>query len=115
MPIEYTRQQTPAEERAAALKKLTAAAKRGESPRLFPEEDLRWLFGADMEAEVEELAQVAEQARAARLEKHRKQKAAEELRSATNAVLEEWAVAELAERRKLAEKEARRRLGLEAS
>jgi hypothetical protein len=112
MPVEYTRQKTPAEEKAAAREKVRQAAERGESPRLYKEPDLRWAFGADYEAAVAELERVAEEARTARLERERAREAAEQFRREVDKVLLEWAAAEKAERRKLAEQEARRQLGL---
>lgn len=105
-----TVQLTEAELRARAREKVAGAARNaGESPRArYSDEDLAWAFKG-REHEIDELEQAAEQVREDRKRRTALVADSRRLSRETDRVLAEWA----AQRRRDAEAEARRRLGLQ--
>ncbi len=111
MTHQYVRETSDQEQRANARRKVEEAAKQGELPsQAFEAADLRWAY----EGRGDELAELEEQAKRA----HDKQErlAADPphlrglaLRTETDNVLAEWD----AQRRREAQAEARRRLGMD--
>lgn len=107
--LQYVRRRTPQEEKADALATLEAAARQGDGPDKFKRDDVLWAVGGD-EAEVTRLAAIAADAREERGRRIREQKAHDELRRMTDAVLAEWHQQAERDLRERAEAEARRRL-----
>ena len=101
--------------RARFREKVAEQARRGEQPEaLFSWPDLEAAFIEEgFEDELEELRQLAADVSERKRAQEARVQAADLLWRTTDAVLAEWDAAEAAERRKRAEVEARKRLGLD--
>jgi hypothetical protein len=110
--VDYVTQGSEEAERARARETVAAAARRGRAPSSeFTAEDLAWAFYG-RQLELEELEQLAAEHAEAAQARARSAETGRALKAEIDAVLREWDAAEAAERRRLAEAEARRRLGL---
>jgi hypothetical protein len=99
--------------RANARERAERAARTGKLPsEAFSAEDLAWAF-AGRDAELAELEQQAVAVQASQAEAAARRERAETLRHMTDSVLAEWDERDRQERRRAAEAEARRRLGME--
>jgi hypothetical protein len=87
--FQYVRQRSASEERADALATLEAAARQGEDPSRFKADDVLWAVGGD-QAAVNRLAAIAAEAREERGRRIREQKQRDELRHATQKILDRW-------------------------
>ena len=99
-----------ARKREAARIKVATAARGGQLPSVaFSEEDLKWAF-RDHEDELEQLERHAIAVHRAEASRQERRERSEELAEETERVLAEWDT----QRRRDAETEARKRLGLDA-
>jgi hypothetical protein len=102
-----------AEDRRRARERVEREARRGVSPRAWSESDLKWAFGHKLKAEITRLEAVAAEAAGAKAEAHQRAKERERVRELAEQIIREQDAAAKVARLEAAEREARRRLGLE--
>lgn len=106
-----SRETSEAEKVAHAREQVRAEASRGINPHtVFPADDLAWAF-EDAAHELEALVEEAERVQAQRARAEQAANETRKVRDLTDKILIEWD----ADRRRDAEVEARRRLGIEAA
>jgi hypothetical protein len=112
LPTVDEAQQRISNQRKSGFEKVRTAVRNGEKPsEVFSREDLEWLFGASVDADLVQLDAEAAANYAARRERAVRAKRADELARMVNVVKLEWARQAADELHQRAIAEARQRLG----